>query len=145
MFSFGHVSVEEVFCWKSVFWISNLRVYLKNYTTIKKFLSRSLFLECLIGAFDKIQKNIAFLLPLLPRLLISDTLLTTLRTFRLRLTQFSFSLKISTSFQLLHLLNMKSQIHLFHLNVEMEAECLIKTLSYLNLNISRTKHGRNKL
>ena len=28
-----------------------------------------------------------------------------------------------------------------HLNLEMEAECLT-TLSYLNLNISRTKNGR---
>ena len=32
-----------------------------------------------------------------------------------------------------------------HSNLEMEAECLTKTLSYLNLNISRTKSGRNKL
>ena len=32
-----------------------------------------------------------------------------------------------------------------HLNLEMEAECLMKTLSYLNLNISRTKNGGNKL
>ena len=32
-----------------------------------------------------------------------------------------------------------------HSNLEMEAECLTKTLSYLNLNISRTKNGRNKL
>ena len=32
-----------------------------------------------------------------------------------------------------------------HLNLEMEAECLMKTLSYLNLNISRTKNGINKL
>ena len=32
-----------------------------------------------------------------------------------------------------------------HSNLEMEAECLTKTLSYLNLNISRTKTGRNKL
>ena len=30
-------------------------------------------------------------------------------------------------------------------NLEMEAECLTKTLSYLNLNISRRKNGRNKL
>ena len=32
-----------------------------------------------------------------------------------------------------------------HSNLEMEADYLTKTLSYLNLNISRTKHGRNKL
>ena len=32
-----------------------------------------------------------------------------------------------------------------HSNLEMEAECLTKTLSYLNLNISRTKNDRNKL
>ena len=32
-----------------------------------------------------------------------------------------------------------------HLNLEMEAKCLKKTLSYLNLNISRTKNCRNKL
>ena len=32
-----------------------------------------------------------------------------------------------------------------HLNLEMEAECLMKTLSYLNLNISRIKNGRNNL
>ena len=32
-----------------------------------------------------------------------------------------------------------------HSNLEMEAECLTKTLSYLNLNISRTKNARNKL
>ena len=32
-----------------------------------------------------------------------------------------------------------------HSNLEMEAECLTKTLSYLNLNITRTKIGRNKL
>ena len=32
-----------------------------------------------------------------------------------------------------------------HLNSEMEAECLTKTLSYLNLSISRTKNGRNKV
>ena len=32
-----------------------------------------------------------------------------------------------------------------HSNLEMEAECLTKTLSCLNLNISRTKNGRNKL
>ena len=32
-----------------------------------------------------------------------------------------------------------------HSNLEMEAEYLMKTLSYLNLNISRTKNGRNKL
>ena len=32
-----------------------------------------------------------------------------------------------------------------HSNLEMEAECLTKTLSYLNLNISRTKNSRNKL
>ena len=32
-----------------------------------------------------------------------------------------------------------------HLNLEMEAGCLTKTLSYLNLNISKTKNGRNKL
>ena len=32
-----------------------------------------------------------------------------------------------------------------HSNLETEAECLMKTLSYLNLNISRTKNGRNKL
>ena len=30
-----------------------------------------------------------------------------------------------------------------HWNLEMEAECLTKTLSYLKLNISRTKNGRN--
>ena len=32
-----------------------------------------------------------------------------------------------------------------HLNSEMETECLTKTLSYLSLNISRTKNSRNKL
>ena len=32
-----------------------------------------------------------------------------------------------------------------HSNLEMEAECLTKTLSYLNLNFSRTKNGRNNL
>ena len=32
-----------------------------------------------------------------------------------------------------------------HSNLEIEAECLTKTFSYLNLNISRTKNGRNKL
>ena len=32
-----------------------------------------------------------------------------------------------------------------HLNLEIDTECLTKTLSYLNLNISRTKNGRNKL
>ena len=32
-----------------------------------------------------------------------------------------------------------------HSNLEMEAEFLTKTLSYLNLSISRTKNGRNKL
>ena len=32
-----------------------------------------------------------------------------------------------------------------HSNLEMEAECLTKTLSCLNLNISRTKNCRNKL
>ena len=32
-----------------------------------------------------------------------------------------------------------------HLNLEMEAECLTKTLPCLNLNISRIKNGRNKL
>ena len=32
-----------------------------------------------------------------------------------------------------------------HSNLEMEAEYLTKTLSYLNLNISRTKNDRNKL
>ena len=32
-----------------------------------------------------------------------------------------------------------------HSDLEMEAERLTKTLSYLNLNISRTKNGRNKL
>ena len=32
-----------------------------------------------------------------------------------------------------------------HSNLEMEAEFLTKALSYLNLNISRTKDGRNKL
>ena len=32
-----------------------------------------------------------------------------------------------------------------HSNLETEAECLTKTLSCLNLNISRTKNGRNKL
>ena len=32
-----------------------------------------------------------------------------------------------------------------HSNLEMEAEFLTKTLSYLNLNISRTKNGINKL
>ena len=32
-----------------------------------------------------------------------------------------------------------------HLNLEMEAECLTKTLPYLILNIFRTKYGRNKL
>ena len=31
-----------------------------------------------------------------------------------------------------------------HSNLEMEAEYLTKTLSYLNLNISRTKNGRKK-
>ena len=30
-------------------------------------------------------------------------------------------------------------------NLEMEAEFLTKNLSYLNLNISRTKNGKNKL
>ena len=29
--------------------------------------------------------------------------------------------------------------------LEIEAECLTKTLSYLNLSISRTKNGRNNL
>ena len=28
-----------------------------------------------------------------------------------------------------------------HSNLEMEAECLMKNLSYLNLNISRRKNG----
>ena len=32
-----------------------------------------------------------------------------------------------------------------HSNLEMEAECLTKNISYLNLNISRRKNGRNKL
>ena len=32
-----------------------------------------------------------------------------------------------------------------HSNLEMEAEFLMKNLPYLNLNISRTKNGRNKL
>ena len=32
-----------------------------------------------------------------------------------------------------------------HSNLEMEAEFLMKNLSYLNLNISRTKNCRNKL
>ena len=32
-----------------------------------------------------------------------------------------------------------------HSNLEIEAEFLTKNLSYLNLNISRTKNGRNKL
>ena len=32
-----------------------------------------------------------------------------------------------------------------HSNLEMETECLTKTLSHLKLNISRTKNGRNKL
>ena len=32
-----------------------------------------------------------------------------------------------------------------HLNLEIEAEYLMKNLSYLNLNIYRTKNGRNKL
>ena len=32
-----------------------------------------------------------------------------------------------------------------HSNLEIEAKCLAKNLSYLNLNISRTKNGRNKL
>ena len=32
-----------------------------------------------------------------------------------------------------------------HSNLEMEAEFLMKDLSCLNLNISRTKNGRNKL
>ena len=32
-----------------------------------------------------------------------------------------------------------------HSNLEMEAESLTKTLSYLNLSISRTKNARNKL
>ena len=32
-----------------------------------------------------------------------------------------------------------------HSNLEMEAEFLTKNMSYLNLNISRTKNGRNKL
>ena len=31
------------------------------------------------------------------------------------------------------------------LNLEMEAEFLTKNMSYLNLNISRTKNGRDKL
>ena len=31
-----------------------------------------------------------------------------------------------------------------HLNLKMEAECLMKNLSYLDLNISRTKNGINK-
>ena len=30
-----------------------------------------------------------------------------------------------------------------HSNLEMNAECLMKTMSYLNSNISRTKNGRN--
>ena len=30
-----------------------------------------------------------------------------------------------------------------HSNLEMKAECLMKTMSYLNSNISRTKNGRN--
>ena len=34
---------------------------------------------------------------------------------------------------------------LSHLNLEMEAECLTKTLSYMNVNISKAKNGRNKL
>ena len=32
-----------------------------------------------------------------------------------------------------------------HSNLEMEAEYLMKNLTYLNLNISRTKNGINKL
>ena len=32
-----------------------------------------------------------------------------------------------------------------HSKLEMEAECLTKNLPYLNLNIFRTKNGRNKL
>ena len=45
--------------------------------------------------------------------------------------------------------HLKVKFHIFHgcsnhSNLEMEAECLTKTLSYLNLNISRTKN-RNKL
>ena len=32
-----------------------------------------------------------------------------------------------------------------HSNLEMEAECLMKNLPSLNLNISRAKNGRNKL
>ena len=32
-----------------------------------------------------------------------------------------------------------------HSNLEMEAECLTKNLSCLNLDISTTKYGRNKL
>ena len=32
-----------------------------------------------------------------------------------------------------------------HSNLEMEAQCLTKNLPYLNLHISRTKNGRNKL
>ena len=32
-----------------------------------------------------------------------------------------------------------------HSNLKMEPECLIKNMSYLNLNILRTKDGRNKL
>ena len=32
-----------------------------------------------------------------------------------------------------------------HLMLDMEAECLTENLTYLNLNISRTKSGRNKL
>ena len=32
-----------------------------------------------------------------------------------------------------------------HLNLEMEAECLMKNVPYLNLRISRTKNGINKL
>ena len=38
-----------------------------------------------------------------------------------------------------------SKLKTWHSNLEMEAEYLTKTLPYLNLNISRTKNGRNKL
>ena len=38
-----------------------------------------------------------------------------------------------------------SHRYLNYLIFEMEEECLTKNLSYLNLNISRTKNGRNKL